>query len=974
MIPRDCTLLLPTRGFDDFPKNLPADQADDLLAAWLCMWHPHLIVALQAAPRCISATQIPVDLASTIALLPLCSRDLVGSELAQRYTDVGGALLETRGIWQARQQSLLGLLDQDPTAQPKAVSDNWAAEFAALGFAFLQIQLLTRQMRYTSNLDLLMFDSQLSQSAAALLQGNEEDAERMLQSCFDQLGQERDHYYSMDVSLLDLTLLAPSTLGPAITEQLNQSHPTTFIACADLLRSLKQKHPAVDEQLRTAAAEKKVSIAGGLETERPHPLMNADAIRNDLLRGRRAYETLGYNPPRTFTRYAFGQISDMPMHLRRSGYEGALLVAWEAGSYPSGSHAKFSWESTEGTYLSTLAPPLIDAADPVGYLTLGTRLGEALDHQHVPAFAFVHWPNRVSPYFELVKRTLARTPALGRWTTVDDFFEKTDQPYHQEQLAASQFSWDWMSDVASPYAPKKYFASALIPAAVAFHKNAVQLQSLKNILNLAFQLERFHDKPPVPSAEEEVESNGHAVPHAADLETLSQDLQQLIDRNDGLFDKPQELGANSAFIRAGLETLHMQVVERFARACGVKPKTDSPNALLINPSSAAQRISLTTGNGLVPEGEAKWSYACGAAGADERITMSDVPSLGMVRAKFSKGSAPNRKRERTLAETPGILMNDFLEAQIDAKSGALRSLHVPGRRGNRFSFQLAMRRRDPQGQAEYSQMRSESMQVIATSSVLGYLRVNGRMWLDDKPVARYEIDYRTYRGSRILDVTARLSEMTPTEVSPWNTGFVIRTAWPTEAAILTARGAGSRHVWSRGKTVAPLLIEIDEADYKTQFLCGGSAFHQRVDHRFMETLLAAPGSATCEARFGIGVDLPTPLQSARAFLDRTYSIQAELVGAAPEAAWLMHIDAKHVALDLEVPLVDSSGKCRGIRVLLSETANRSAACKLRCLREVAEAHRVDYIGNRMSQFSSEGDSVSITLRPNESMLVDVLWR
>ncbi len=75
---------------------------------------------------------------------------------------------------------------------------------------------MTRQLRYSSNLDELLFADQALQAAMAAIEGDSETANRLLQSCFDQLGQERDHYYSLDVNLIDVTLLAPTTLGASL--------------------------------------------------------------------------------------------------------------------------------------------------------------------------------------------------------------------------------------------------------------------------------------------------------------------------------------------------------------------------------------------------------------------------------------------------------------------------------------------------------------------------------------------------------------------------------------------------------------------------------------------------------------------------------------------------------------------------------------------------------------------------------------
>ena len=59
---------------------------------------------------------------------------------------------------------------------------------------------------------------------------------------------------------------------------------------------------------------------------------------------------------------------------------------------------------------------------------------------------------------------------------------------------------------------------------------------------------------------------------------------------------------------------------------------------------------------------------------------------------------------------------------------------------------------------------------------------------------------------------------------------------------------------------------------------------------------------------------------------------------------------------------------------MTEFANKSVTAKIRGLREVSEAHRVDYLGGRIAKLTVEGDTTSIALRPGEMTFVDVLWK
>lgn len=449
-------------------------------------------------------------------------------------------------------------------------------------------------------------------------------------------------------------------------------------------------------------------------------------------------------------------------------------------------------------------------------------------------------------------------------------------------------------------------------------------------------------------------------------------VDSLLDRSAGTEDRMNKLPS-------ALERLSKKVGERFAKAAGHQPLESSSSStarLVVNTRSAPQRLPLITSSGLAPVAGANWLYASGRT-ATERLSLIDVPGYGMVRVPLRSPGVSALRRERTLVQNDSLLMNDFLEAQVDPRTGSLRSLHVPGKRGNRLSIQLA-RREKTGGGIEYSQAQATSVRAIEDSTVVGTVRAQGQLFFRDALCGQFEIDYELVRGSRVLTITVRLDTLTSLSGSAWTAAYVLRTAWPNESAVLTGRNCGSRQSWGGGRTVAPSLIEIDEADYRTYLLTGGLPFHQRVEERFMETILSAGSATSGQFRLGVGVDLPNPVVSAQQFLTAPLVVplgaspgQADQTPAA--AAWLMHVDAKHVVMELEAPLVDRSGRCVGMRVHLSETANKSVTARIRTLREMSEAHRVDYLGGRVAKLTVQGDAASIALRPNEMTFVDLLW-
>ncbi len=970
---RECLLLLPGHGLDDFPRSLPNDQADQLLAGWSALWHPNLIAACRTAPRWQQAGYPPVELNDLLIVVPSISEALLRHGLGDEVATAGGILRAARAPWREFQAELLAATELTAT---NPLIERLAPDFAALGYAFLQIQLMTRQLRYTSNLDELLFNDQVLQAAQAAVDQDAETAERLLQSCFDQLGQERDHYYSLEVNLIDITLLASTTLGNALNSALKKHiadsvPPTSLVACAALIKQLNATRPDTMQLLKTALQQRSCTLVGGLDHERPHPLMSADAVRRDLQRGRTAYPPLGVANPRVFTRYSFGMVPDMPLYLRRSGFVGTLLVPWENGSYPQGSQAKISWEATDGTFIAALTPKLLDAASASSYLTFGWLAGEALEHEHVPALVLAHWPNRYCDYFDFLQRIAKRTPALGKWVLADDFFDNTDQSYHQERLNSSQFRYRWL-DSAGAFSP-----ALQLRLTEAYHRLHARANAAQNIANALYQLDNFHQVAASPSMSEAATESQTVSYRAAELSDWAPQLAQLWDRIDAVWDSSTEPALPSETSEA-LDQLAVAQVQRLAKhlapGASVAEGAQGVTARLIfNPYNCATRIPVhsTATQMLAPD--AAWVHATGRVGND-RVTLVDVPQFGFVFANVHIENTAPKIKQRPLAESNTLLLNEFLEAQIDPHRGHLRSLHVPGKRGNRFSFSIA--RREVQDKAhQHSEMNADNVEMLSSSNVFGLIRAQGQLIEQGRRVGKFEIDYELWRGSRIVEVTVRLHELQELLADPWRSAYILRFAWPTDAALVRVFEAGTRESLSSGSALSPELIEIDETDYRTHILTSGLAFHRRVESRFLETILAVNGQTEVSHRFGIAVDLPYPQQAASQFMDRTYDVPLTLSKARSDTSgWLYNVDAKNAKLDLECPLLDAAGKLTGQRLRIVETNSLVANAKIRLPREALEAYRVDNLGGRLGKLTTNGDCCTIALRANERVLVDVIWK
>ena len=313
-------------------------------------------------------------------------------------------------------------------------SDDYAADFAALGYTYLQVQLMTRQLRYTSNLDDVRFRELAIESATAAMEGNAESAQDKLHAAFDLLSAERNQYYSTDLYLLDLLLLAPSTLGADLEREITQRDAFTLMTPASVLESLSKANPSLFESLKSRIASGDIAIAGGETTEERLPLFDHESIRRWTQLGADEYEKLVGKRPTVFARRRFGLTPALPQALRKSGYKGLLHFTLDDGKFPNASQSKFPWEGLGGVSIDAVAKTPLDAGEPGSFLGLGVKLGEALDADQVPVMPFARWPGQACSWFEDVRRAAKFTVAFGKFVTVDAYFRDTGNPGYGDSL------------------------------------------------------------------------------------------------------------------------------------------------------------------------------------------------------------------------------------------------------------------------------------------------------------------------------------------------------------------------------------------------------------------------------------------------------------------------------------------------------------------------------------------------------------
>jgi alpha-mannosidase len=927
---QELLILLPCHSLEDFPTYHEGEDAQSLLASWSALWHPELIASARATPTWRRIEDPPAEIKDRLIVVPTVCAQKLPTGFAQRVKDEGGLLVRKSATREEIVASALSAI-----TQRRAVPDDLAADFLALGFCYLQIQLLTRQMRYSSNLDETYFKSQCVAAAVATVEGNETLAKEKLSACFSLLAEERDHYYPVDAYLIDLNLTANTTLGASLREELSRDTPTSVLLSGDLLTEMAAKDPATLAALKDGLAAGRIGLAGGEATESRLPLLSHETILSELLRGLAVYQQHLGRRPEVFGRWRYGLSPLLPGILHKLGFKGAVHATLEDGKTPEGLQFKVRWEGLDGSAIDAIAKTPLDASKPHTFLALATKMGESMDSDHVATLCLAHWPGQASPWLGDLRRIAKYCSALGKFVTLDQYFSETAQPGQLDRFEADRYR--------SPYLKQAVIRKDEDPISTPIR---YWESSTTNVVTEAMEtLATLVTGRSQPVSGERQRSGDVASPA-----------------------NPDPLAAEAA-AAARLTTAVI------GSAVGAK------GWLVLNPCSFVRRmgVHLLEQQGL-PAVE-RPVYAADAADGKQHAVV-DVPALGFVH--LAPTANASRDRKSLVLVEDNVLRNEFFEAVINPTTGALGAIHEYKSRGNRLSQQLALRLpgpkqkpgdtyRDPDESAVYSVMAADSIETTIATTALGEVVVRGRL-LDQhgKQLAGYLQRYRIWRGSRVLQLEIELDPAEEPKADPWNSYYCVRFAWPDETAEVYRSLHMTRQAATEKRLEAPHYLEIADEKQSTTILTGGLTFHRRHEDRMLDTLLITRGERNRKFRMGIGVDLAHPLHEAIGLFAEPIVVPNVPQPASGNSGWLMHLNSRNVVATSWQPL-DEEGRVVGFRVRLLETAGRPANVALSAFREVKSAAIADFQGRELSPCAIEEGKVKLNLAAYEWAELVARW-
>ena len=898
----ECSVLLPAATLEEFPVGGSDSDARSLLAGWTVLWHPKLIAQTEQIPTWYRADAPPTPDGPRVIVVPEPSLSQIPADF-RRKCEANPSCVWVTGADRSDMRSVLGLSDDIPQCEPLEFSGRELSvdDFFAVGYLALQIQIMTRRLRYTSNLDELHLQSCVTAAAKAFCDRDAESTAQSLHDVFDCLAEERDHYFSSDPHLIDLTLLTSSVLDAAAASGWLERFAASALAddssngVLGLSRNLLidgalagRLADADDasvvnqrEQLRELIQLESVGWAGG---GTPHNRLDANGILDSLTIARAASgfcigtelaeKAIG-SPPSVFAQLDGVLPVDLVCSLATLGYEGVIPINFAAGT-GFGDESKVL-VSAGGCELEALTAKPIDAASDAAFLSIGAQLGEMIDTGEVATGLLVHWPDRVCDSFLDLCRCATWCVALGKFWRIDDYFTGGERPYHHGSL-----------DTLCPTAANE----------------------------LAKQLDK----------DQTVQS------WAESFLGMVQDESQRVTQSIAQLAKPDLL-----------DQPHLDshdVAAPLAEMLGLKLEENNigPSSLCFNPHCVAARgqTQLSAGS---PAAE-KFVYAATAAAGQACDITFDVPAMGFTRLSATESvSGPGiwkrlTRRNQGIADKT-VLKNEFMAVSLDEATGGIEGVYSASR-GNRLSMRL-IAAEDFSGTQAGGAMVCESFQTDLSNLSIGQIRSSGCLKNESgDPIAKFEMTYTLRRGSRILDIEGTLTPSRQAENSGassfWKNYLAIRTAVAGEACIVRPLVRDKVHTNSSRRLVAPLGVVIDEAEKQTLLVGYGLPLHRRVGDRFVDTIVAdtrhAPVDEPIPFRLSYAFDATNPVALARSCLvpPKQYSVVSD-GDLKTEQAWLVHLSAREVAVT-EMTLQRRQDGKLAARLMLVQTRPKTSQVRL----------------------------------------------
>lgn len=934
----ETSVLIPSATLEDFPVGGSDADARSLLAGWTVLWHPRLLSQTKQTPTWYRSDAPPTPDGPRAVVVPEPSMGNLPSDFRRRC-DANPSCLWVTGANRAEMLSQFGLSPDDPAYAPLQCSGRSVCveDFFAAGYLSLQIQIMTRRLRYTSNLDELHLQGRIVAAANGFLERDAGAAAEGLHDVFDCLSEERDHYFSSDPHLIDFNLLTPKVLDDALDSPwLNEIDgrlaeddesngilrvPSNVLVDGDVAEHVRIKSDRDEryKSFRDLLKSGKVGWAGGgpvggnrgngcashassganangtnndASQERSDSSESAIGMSLDTMSMSQAVDSFSHGTsvaeqamgirPTVYARLSGLTPADLIPTLASLGYRGVIPLDFTGGT-GFGEESKVLLSSGASEIEALTAKP-IDASSDLAFLSIGARLGEAIDTGEIATALLTHWPGQECDSYRDLCRAATWSIALGKFWSIEKYFSEGERPYHSgaSEALSKQSANSFVDQIASGSVSR-----ALSSVAGKF-RESIARESYGNAIAISsIAAPTLVDEPGQLAQQEPAESE---VGHPESLQSVS---------TKTLSTKTMATQAIAVALGLSPDAVSVQADE---------PGNAIGQIVAMNPHGVGVRRQSVLSSG-APSDES-YIYASTKTGEGDCALTFDVPAMGftqVVGARPVRGPGLLKSLwggSKGIAED-AVLKNQFMAVSISEESGGVSGIYSASR-GNRLSMRLVAVC-DGTSENEPGKMVCQKVVVKQSDPSVGQIQTVGEIQNNDgEKLATYELSYRLMRGSRKLDIQGVIEPVGDRQANSkpgfWKNYLAIRTAVASEAPTYRVLVRDKVHRCVSKRFVAPMGVLIDEGERQTLLTGHGLPLHRIVGDRFVDTPIASPNdSGQVSFDFSCVLDSPHPVAVARACMIppvalavETLAVDAKASAIKTNQAWLVHVSAKEV--------------------------------------------------------------------------------
>lgn len=929
----DLVIVLPCESLDDFPTHHHDREASSLLCCWTGLWHPALLNEVQKVPQIQSkhaketvwqsSDADPENRSCPLLVVPAIGADPLPSDMLMAWSTESEPVLVEQpqdresicSFAAGESASLHASLAKTPVST--------AADFYALGYAYLQVQLMTRKLRYSSNLNESEFSTSLIDAARAAVAGDDDLSREKLFACFDLLLEEKNCYYPVEPQLCEILLLHENTIGNSLDQELkNIDRPISVLLDGQLAKKLAANNPAAVTKIKSGIASESVCLLGGLESESANALVSGDTWVNQLEVGRETLTKIFGQPPNVFARRQFGLGPTTPSILQKFGYAGVVHANFSTGQIPDMGNGIMRWDGDDDESVLAISEKPMDVADSGTFVRLGMRLGEMIDSVHAATGLLVHWPNKTCLAFDDLKRIASFVPLFGNFVTLDQLFEEAYDPGYGQSFSADEYK--------SPHLTDALRNSQANPVSrhTNYWRRRHELETIRRLVLIAACSQNLC---------------------RSDVETIIAEVQVLqneIDFSIGSAEASQSATTNDQF-QALLDKAKSLLQPD-------SPAEDAPFSWVVNVHSKKNRVVVAPeSTSDLPAGTVRDQppVVFAASAAADSTWVLELPQFGQSRIDWRDVNSNNQfKKDPALAS--GLeLQNEYFRVLIDAKSGGIKSVRKHLGRTNLVGQQLSIRLpANHSSRQRYATMVADSVQTIDSRTLTAAIQTQGRLVAGEQTLADYSQTVRVTRGINRIEIKGHVNLResiceSPTAASI-NHYVCSRLAWKSEAARILSNVLDSQMQVSSEWFHGTQYITIKDESSVT-LLTGGLPFHRRPNRRMLDSVLMIGNESIGEYSFALDIDQDYPAAAAAARLSPSVQIATD---AQPQQLqqWFFHFNRRNVLVTFAQPLFEQNGDLAGATFRLKETESRSTELTIRSFRELGSAEIVGFNGAHIS--------------------------